>query len=91
MSIGKFILITFAFIHLSSCSLGVDLSQLYSQSVFECIKKDGFSFAIIRGYCSFGGIDHNAVQSLTHAKDAGLTTHIYMFPCRGKSAAAQVA
>jgi len=54
------------------------------------LKKDGFTFAIIRGYCSFGGIDHNAAQSLTHAKGAGLSTDIYMFPCRGKSPTAQV-
>jgi hypothetical protein len=54
------------------------------------MKKDGYSFAIIRGFCSFGGIDQHAVQSLSNAKSAGLTTHIYMFPCRGKSPTAQV-
>jgi hypothetical protein len=54
------------------------------------MKKDGYSFAIARGYCSYGGVDHNAVQSLTNAKNAGLATHAYMFPCRGKNAATQV-
>lgn len=65
-------LITLSLLYSIDCKLGVDVSQLYSQTVFECLKKDGFTFAIIRGYCSFGGLDHNAVQSLTHAKGAGL-------------------
>lgn len=73
-----------------SCVIGVDVSQLFSTSTWECIKKAGYTFAIPRGYCSFGGIDHNAVQSLTNAKSAGLATDVYMFPCRGKSGTAQV-
>lgn len=86
-----FLAICFVFmLQSANCVLGVDISQLYPTSTFECIKKDGYSFVIARGYCSFGGIDHNAVQSLTNAKNAGLTTHTYMFPCRGKSATAQV-
>jgi hypothetical protein len=54
------------------------------------MKKDGYSFAIVRGFCSYGGVDQHAVQSLTNAKSAGLITHIYMFPCRSKSPTAQV-
>ena len=54
------------------------------------MKNNGYSFAIVRGYCSYGAVDKNAAQSLTNAKNAGLITDIYMFPCRGKSAAAQV-
>lgn len=72
------------------CTLGLDISQLFPESTHACFKKSGFSFVIARGYCSYGGVDHNAVQSLTNAKKAGLTTHMYMFPCRGKGAAAQV-
>ncbi len=71
------------------CKLGVDVSQLFSTATYECMKKNGYSFAIPRGYCSFGGMDHNAVQNLNNAKSAGLTTDVYMFPCRGKSATAQ--
>jgi hypothetical protein len=52
--------------------LGVDVSQLYSISNYECLKKVGYNFAIIRGFCSYGGPDHNAVQSLKNAKAAGL-------------------
>lgn len=53
------------------------------------MKKNGYTFVIPRGYCSYGGLDHNAVQSLTNAKSAGLQTDVYMFPCRGKSANTQ--
>jgi hypothetical protein len=73
-----------------NCVLGVDVSQLFPTTAFQCMKSNGYEFAIIRGYCSYGGVDHNVVQSLTNAKNAGLITDIYMFPCRGKSATAQV-
>ena len=84
------ILILAGLIGSATCVLGVDVSQLFTTSTFQCMKNNGYSFAIIRGYCSFGGIDTHAVQSLTNAKSAGLITDIYMFPCRGKSATAQV-
>jgi GH25 family lysozyme M1 (1,4-beta-N-acetylmuramidase) len=83
-------LVLFASIPHVNATLGVDVSQLFSQSTYQCMKSSGYNFAIIRGYCSFGGPDHNAVQSLRNAKGAGLITDIYMFPCRGKSATAQV-
>lgn len=54
------------------------------------MKSAGYEFAIIRGFCSYGAPDHNAVQGLKNAKAAGLSTDIYMFPCRGKNAKAQV-
>lgn len=73
-----------------SAVLGVDVSQLFSTSTYQCMKSNGYEFAIIRGYCSYGGVDHNAVQGLRNAKAAGMITDIYMFPCRGKSAQAQV-
>ncbi len=69
---------------------GVDVSQLFSTATYQCMKTNGMGFAIIRGYCSYGGVDHNAVQGLTNAKAAGLITDTYMFPCRGKSGSAQV-
>lgn len=74
----------------ASCTLGVDVSQLFSTSTYQCMKSNGYQFAIIRGYCSYGGLDHNVVQGLTNAKAAGLITDIYMFPCRGKDPVAQV-
>jgi hypothetical protein len=74
----------------TSCTLGVDVSQLFSTATYQCMKSNGYTFAIIRGYCSYGGPDANVVQGLKNAKAAGLITDIYMFPCRGKSATAQV-
>jgi hypothetical protein len=74
----------------SLCTLGVDVSQLFSTSTYQCMKNNGYSFAIIRGYCSYGGVDGNIVNNLNNARAAGLITDIYMFPCRGKSASAQV-
>ncbi len=70
--------------------LGVDVSQLFTTATYQCMKSSGYTFAILRGYCSYGGVDHNVVQGLRNAKAAGLITDIYMFPCRGKSAQAQV-
>ncbi len=74
----------------SLCTLGVDVSQLFSTSTYQCMKNSGYNFAIIRGYCSYGGVDANIISNLNNARAAGLITDIYMFPCRGKSASAQV-
>lgn len=54
------------------------------------MKNNGYSFAVLRGYHSYGAIDTNAVQGLTNAKTVGLTTDVYLFPCRSKNAANQV-
>ncbi len=72
------------------CTLGVDVSQLFSTATYQCMKNNGYNFAIIRGYCSYGGVDSNIISNLNNARAAGLITDIYMFPCRGKSATAQV-
>lgn len=72
------------------CNLGLDLAGAFTNANFQCIKNAGYTFVILRGYRSPGAIDTNAVQSLTNAKAVGLATDIYMFPCRGKSATAQV-
>jgi hypothetical protein len=74
----------------SLCVLGVDVSQLFSTSTYTCIKNAGYSYVIPRGYCSYGGVDANIHSNLNNARAAGLSTDIYMFPCRGKSATSQV-
>ena len=61
-----------AVIPLTLATLGVDVSQLFSTSTYQCMKTNGYYFAIIRGYCSYGGPDHNVVQGLKNAKAAGL-------------------
>ena len=85
-----FIIVTLLIIQLALCYKGVDVSQLYHQSVYECLKKDGYSFSVPRGYHSYGGIDNNAVANLQNAKAAGLNTDVYLFPCRSKNPASQV-
>ena len=87
--ISRLILIV-ALICACQCTLGIDVSQLFSVQNFTCAKEAGIKFAIPRGYCSFGGMDKNVVQSLKNMREAGLETDTYMFPCRGKNAAAQV-
>jgi GH25 family lysozyme M1 (1,4-beta-N-acetylmuramidase) len=72
------------------CTLGVDVSQLFTTSTYQCIKNGGHSFVIIRAYQSNGQVDAHAVSNLNNAKAAGLKTDVYFFPCRGKSATAQV-
>lgn len=84
------LILYFLLVSWCSCFLGVDVSQLFPVSAYQCLKSNGYGFAIVRGYCSFGGIDHNAVQSLTNAKSAGMITDVYMFPCRSKSPQTQV-
>lgn len=69
---------------------GVDISQPFSTSTFTCMKNNGVTFVIPRAYCSFGGPDSHAVANLQNARAAGLSTNVYMFPCRGKSGTAQV-
>jgi len=69
---------------------GVDIANPYPASTFTCLKNNGNTFAIIRAFRSSGILDANAVSNLNNARSAGLTTDIYMFPCRGKDPAAQV-
>jgi hypothetical protein len=74
----------------SLCVLGVDVSQLFSTSTYQCMKNAGYQFVIPRGYYSYGAVDVNVVNNLNNARAAGMITDVYLFPCRGKSASAQV-
>ena len=70
---------------------GVDYSTPQSVSTHQCWKNNGMSFAIPRAYKSYGAFDSNAIQNVANAHAAGIPyVDIYMFPCRGKSASAQV-
>ena len=69
---------------------GVDLFAASSTATFTCFKNNGMSFAIIRAFRSSGILDTNAAANLQNARAAGLSTEIYMFPCRGKDPTAQV-
>ena len=87
---GMFIVAVACLISAALAVKGVDVSQPFSSSTYSCMKSNGVVFSIIRGYCSYGGIDSHAVEGLNAARSVGLITDIYMFPCRGKSATAQV-
>ncbi len=70
---------------------GVDYSTLLSVSTHQCFRQNGISFAIPRAYYSYGAFDPNGPQNVANARAAGISyVDIYMFPCRGKSAATQV-
>lgn len=70
---------------------GVDVSTLQSVATWQCIKNAGYQFAIPRAYKSFGAMDANGPANVKNARAAGIPyVDIYMFPCRGKSATAQV-
>ncbi len=71
-------------------ALGIDISQPATTSQFACFKEKGVKLAIVRGFRSYGALDPNAAQTLKNARSQGLTTDIYMFPCRGKTAQSQV-
>lgn len=60
---------------------GVDLSASFNN--FSCIKNSGYSFAIVRGYMSYGAADTVGLQNLRNAKAAGLIGDAYFFPCKG--------
>lgn len=61
---------------------GVDLSQPCSVPGFQCLKNNGFRYAIVRCYLSIGKVDGNCPASLTHAWQGGMN-HVdaYLFPC----------
>ena len=70
---------------------GVDYSTALSVSTHQCLKTNGVSFVIPRAYYSYGAFDPNAPTNIANARAAGISfVDVYMFPCRGKSAATQV-
>ena len=70
---------------------GVDYSTLQSVATHQCWKNNGMNFAIPRAYKSYGAFDSNGPANVANAHAAGIPyVDIYMFPCRSKSADAQV-
>lgn len=61
---------------------GVDVSQPTSQSSFSCMKSNGYSFAVVRVYCSSGKPDSNGPSTIKNAWNGGMS-HVdgYIFPC----------
>ena len=61
---------------------GVDVSLATSKSVVSCMKSNGYSFAIVRVYCSSGHTDSNGPTTMHNAWNGGMS-HVdgYIFPC----------
>eukprot|EP00347_Sterkiella_histriomuscorum_P006160 403353837 len=58
---------------------------------FTCLKKAGYDFAITRAWRSIGVFDQVSLVNLKAAKSTGMDkVDVYLFPCRGMSAADQV-
>lgn len=75
---------TLFFIAPCNAAIGGDVSEPYDKGTFACCVKKGWSFVIVRSYCSFGGIDSHAVGTLDAAKDGGVAYRdVYHFPCYG--------
>ena len=70
----------FLTIPLVFATLGVDISSSVDQ--FTCMENQGYKFAIIRGYRSYGAVDAHVVQNIKNAKNAGMEdAGVYLFPC----------
>jgi hypothetical protein len=69
--------------------LGFDVSAAQSTSFFSCMRKNGYTKAVIRAYiqgCGVGGeVDKSFMTSYNNARAAGFKTpneiDAYMFPC----------
>ena len=71
--------------------IGGDISEPYDKSVFECCRKRGWEFVVVRSYQSFGAPDPHAPESLRNAHAAGIPTRdVYHFPCVSVDAKKQV-
>jgi len=63
---------------------GVDVSSPISVSAFQCLKNNGYDFAIVRCWQSNGVPDPNCPSTVANAWAAGMAhVDVYMFPCFG--------
>ncbi|GAM23692.1 hypothetical protein SAMD00019534_068670 [Acytostelium subglobosum LB1] len=63
-------------------SKGVDISAGSTVDEFKCLKSDGHSWVVVRGYESLGRVDTNGPHSILNARAAGITNvDAYIFPC----------
>lgn len=91
IAIFAIIVIATMAVNLVAAVSGGDVSSLYSVGAYKCFKNEGNEFIIVRGYCSYGGVDPNGRANIDNAHAAGIKYHdIYHFPCIGKSAKEQV-
>ena len=61
---------------------GIDISALVDSGSYNCLVNNGYTFAIPRGYCSYGGVDPNVVANIQNAYAGGMShVDVYLFPC----------
>lgn len=90
-SVAAVVLLCIGLATLAVASSGGDISEYYASSTFSCTIQNGWSFVIVRSYCSYGGVDSNAPATLNQAIAAGMPYHdVYHFPCIGVDASSQV-
>jgi hypothetical protein len=89
MKISSTVLITASILLLCAHSaVVIDMAGRFSN--YTCFKNTGISQIIVRAYHSYGAIDLDAKSNIFQSNAAGLSTDVYMFPCRGKDPATQV-
>ena len=68
---------------LVSASIGFDTSAgPFTANNISCLKTNGYTFAIFRGFRSYGVIDPNAVKNINAAHAGGIDdVGVYMTPC----------
>jgi len=68
-------------------TLGVDVSSSVSGSDWSCLKSNGYTFAITRGWHSSGSLDTTACPNVKAAHGSGIQyVDVYLFPCTSCSA-----
>jgi GH25 family lysozyme M1 (1,4-beta-N-acetylmuramidase) len=71
--------------------LGGDVSEFFDSSAWSCAVQGGWSFMIVRSYCSIGAPDPNALPTIQAAAAGGMKYRdVYHFPCPSIDAAQQV-
>lgn len=83
----NFIFLLFLLITVTFSANVIDLAGRFSN--YTCLKSNGYDRTIIRAYHSYGAIDLDAPNNIKLSNAAGLSTDVYMFPCRGKNATTQ--
>lgn len=68
---------------------GVDFSSAITSTQATCLKNEGITYVIPRGFRSTGTVDTNVCNSITTAATAGITTRdTSIFPCPSCSSSA---
>jgi len=66
----------------SQATYGVDVSQETLPSAWSCLKRNGFTYGVVRAFQSTGEVDPLGPHTIANARDGGMTeVDVYMFPC----------